>query len=201
MLERRPRSRPRSKQQHGRSRGFTLIEVLIGTIILGVGIMSLAMLVPYATENDYRSRVDTTATFVAVRQMEQILAQPISLNLTTFTDGSDDPALNAPVVVNLTDLTLGDAVGTGAPLDANGDIDFTVAPGAVPPGYARIYNVAPSGLPNNIRVNIGRYDVRWNIYQNANGIKTIIVAAQRAPLPNTVGTNFRPANMRAVQMR
>lgn len=175
------------------------MEVLFAIVILSVGVMGLAMVVPFATQNDYRTRVDTTATFVALRQLEQILAQPPGV--VTFTDGSDNPGLNAPIVVNVTDLNTADLVGSGAPLDADGNIDFTVAQGVVAPGYARIYGVAPTPVnPNgNVRVNIGRYDVRWNIYQNANGIKTVTVAAQLSPLP--AGANFLPANVRAVQMR
>lgn len=182
-----------------RSRGFTLMEVLFAIVILSVGVMGLAAVVPFATENDYRSRVDTTATFVAMRQMEQILAQPSGV--VSFTDGSDNPGVNVPIVVNVTDLNTADLVGSGAPLDANGNIDFTVALGLIAPGYARIYGVAPTPVnpDSNVRVNMGRYDVRWNIYQNASGIKTIIVAAQLSPLP--AGANFLPANLRAVQMR
>lgn len=182
-----------------RSRGFTLMEVLFAIVILSVGVMGLAAVVPFATENDYRSRVDTTATFVAMRQMEQILAQPSGV--VSFTDGSDNPGMNVPIVVNVTDLNTADLVGSGAPLDANGNIDFTVALGLIAPGYAGIYGVAPTPVnpDSNVRVNMGRYDVRWNIYQNASGIKTIIVAAQLSPLP--AGANFLPANLRAVQMR
>ncbi len=91
------------------SRGFTLMEVLFAIGILSVGVMGLAVMVPFATENDYRSRVDTTATFVALRQLEQILAQPPGV--VSFTDGSDNPGLNAPVLVNVTDL---DTTGLGA---------------------------------------------------------------------------------------
>ncbi len=182
-----------------RSRGFTLMEVLFAVGILSVGVMGLAIMVPFATENDYRTRVDTTATFVALRQLEQILAQPPGV--VSFTDGSDNPGLNAPILVNVTDLNTADLVGSGAPLDANGNINFAVAPGVVAPGYARIYGIAATPVnPNsNVRVNTGRFDVRWNIYQNANGIKTVIVAAQLTPLP--AGANFLPANVRAVQMR
>ena len=186
-----------------RSRGFTLMEVLFAIVILSVGVMGLAAVVPFATENDYRSRVDTTATFVALWQLEQILAQPSGV--TSFIDAADSTGAvtnvgGAPPGVYPIDAVTNDAFGTGAPL-LNGNIDFTVAPGLILPGYARIYTVAPTPVnPNgNVRVNIGRYDVRWNIYQNVNGIKTVIVAAQRFPLP--AGANFLPANVRAVRMR
>ena len=182
------------------SRGFTLMEVLFAIGILSVGVMGLAVMVPFATENDYRSRVDTTATFVALRQLEQILAQPPGV--VSFTDGSDNPGLNAPVLVNVTDLDTTDLVRSGAPLDpATGNIDFTIPPPPPlgTPVYYRTYTIVDPIGGNNVRVNTGTFDVRWNIYQNANGIKTVIVAAQLTPLP--AGANFLPANVRAVQMR
>ena len=182
------------------------MEVLFAIVILSVGVMGLATMIPYATKNDYRTRMDTTATFVALRQLEQILAQPITV--ASFTDGSDNPALNVPVLINVTDIDTTDAVGTGAPLDANGDINFTVAVGLLPAGYSRIYNVAPT-VGNTVRVNVGGYEVRWNIYQNANRIKTIVVAAVTQGVANALangtalppGADSRPANVRAVQMR
>ena len=181
-----------------RSGGFTMIEVLLAIGVLTVGVMGLVVLVPFASENNYRTRIDTTATFVAMRQLEQMLAQP--MNVASFVDASDDTNLNPPGTVSL-------AAG-GAQLDPNGNINFTQPVAAVLPGYRRIYRIAQAGGDENVRVNIGAYDVRWRITE-ASGVKTIVVAAMPqavataiangTPLPP--GASSLPANVRAVKMK
>src|SRR3972149_76249 len=120
MLADKKETPPRSKRQTG----FTLVETMIAIVILAAGIMSLVTLIPFATENDYRSRMDTTATFLAMQQLEKILAQPFVS--ASFTD-------DGGVTVNLT--------AGGRPL-VGGNIDFS---GTSPAGYSRTVTITSSG--------------------------------------------------------
>lgn len=53
-------------------RGFTLIEVMITSVILGVGVMGLVGLYTSSARGVGGSRVHTTATQVALQRLEQI---------------------------------------------------------------------------------------------------------------------------------
>ena len=177
----------RGKQ--ARARGFTLVETLIAIALLSVGVITLAALIPYSGKNDYRSRIDTTATFVATRELEQMLAQPFTA--ASFTDAPDDAATPATATVNL-------APG-GATLTAAGTIDFTQAQASVGAGYYRTYVIRPTAVANSVGVNSDSYDVRWKISLNANGVRTIVIAARQLALKS--GATNLPANLRAVQMK
>ena len=154
-----------------------MIETMIAIIVLGIGVMSLATLVPYATRNDYRSRIDTTATFLAMQQLEKILAQPFTA--ASFTD-------DGGVTVNLT--------AGGRPL-VGGNIDFS---GTSPAGYSRTVTITSSG---GRTVNATIYEIRWNIAQSSTtGVRTIVIASRPQAL-NLPGTTPFPANLRAVKMK
>ena len=68
-----------SKHRKGQEQGFSMVEAVVAIAMLGMGILSLVSLIPFAIKDDYRTRIDTTATFVAMREMEQILANPSAL--------------------------------------------------------------------------------------------------------------------------
>ena len=170
--------------------GFTLVETLVAIGLLAVGVVGLATLIPYATRNDYRTRIDTTATFVAMQELEQILAQPFSpsnpcgaVPAPCFMDAPDPTG--SSVVVNLAD--------GGKPLLANGNMDFT---GTAPAGYQRPYTIQPM-TGNTVKVNAMPYEIRWYI-STTNGVRTIVIAA--LPVGNVPGIVI-PANLRAVKMR
>jgi prepilin-type N-terminal cleavage/methylation domain-containing protein len=176
----------RRRSTERRSQGFTLVETLMAIVILGIGVMSLASLIPAATQNDYRSRIDTTATFLAARELEQILQQQFTA--ISFTDAPDGAG-------NAVNVNLG---AGGATLTANGEIDYSQPIGAVPAGYRRDYVIA-AGAAGTPKVNATVYDIRWSIGVNGANVKRIVISArQRNPSPGMVGI---PASIRAVKMR
>jgi prepilin-type N-terminal cleavage/methylation domain-containing protein len=61
--------------------GFTLVEVLMAIVILLVGVVAVAQLVPASVGSNSTNRNDSSALVFAQREMDQFLAQP--LNLTT----------------------------------------------------------------------------------------------------------------------
>lgn len=184
----------------GSERGFSLIETMIAIGLLAVGVMGLAVLMPTATQNDFRSRLDTTATFIATRHLEQMLAQPYVI--TTFT-GAADGLLNTAANLSLTcnpNPTAPPAADCSAGATLSGSlIDFTQAYAVVPNGYKRLYQIAASADPDAPTVNNGTYEVRWNVAETTSGVRTILVAVR--PTGDNPGAIAVPANIRAIRMR
>jgi prepilin-type N-terminal cleavage/methylation domain-containing protein len=67
-----------------REKGFSLLEMMLATIILLVGLVAIAQLVPASILLNFRNRTDSTAMVFAQREMDFMLDQP--LVSTTFTD-------------------------------------------------------------------------------------------------------------------
>ena len=67
-----------------KQRGFTLVEVLVATIVLMTGVVAVAQLVPVAVTANNVSRRDSTALVIAQRELAQMMERP--LGVFTFTD-------------------------------------------------------------------------------------------------------------------
>src|SRR6266851_448879 len=65
--------RPRTRQE-----GFSILEMMIATIILLVGLVAIAQLVPASILMNYRNRTDSSALVFAQRELDQMLDQPLS---------------------------------------------------------------------------------------------------------------------------
>jgi type II secretory pathway pseudopilin PulG len=65
-------------------RGFSILEMLLATIILLVGLVAIAQLVPASILMNYRNRNDSAALVFAQRELDMMLDQPLSSN--SFTD-------------------------------------------------------------------------------------------------------------------
>src|SRR6202140_2666515 len=73
------------KRKQWGQRGFTLIELMISTVVLLVGVVAVAELVPAAIFLNSRNRSDSSSLVYAQREMDQFLNQPVSGAL-TFAD-------------------------------------------------------------------------------------------------------------------
>ena len=92
-------------------RGFTLVEVLMAIVILLVGIVAVAQLVPASIGSNSVNRNDSSALVFAQRQMDQFLSQPLinstyseTIDTQTFLCNLGDPtqpntAVGNPVAV------------------------------------------------------------------------------------------------------
>jgi prepilin-type N-terminal cleavage/methylation domain-containing protein len=138
--------------------GFTLVELLVATVIILVGLVAVAQLVPMSALMNSNNRNDGTALVFAQHELEAMRAVP--LNQATFSDpqgvlcplGSacqlGDPSRPRQLVGSPVNA------GTGIPI-----IDFAAAPVT---GYSFTY-LDPND-PNR-----AAYDVRWAVVTTTNG--------------------------------
>src|SRR5216684_7782404 len=80
-------------------RGFSLLEMLFATIILLVGLVAIAQLVPASILLNSSNRMDSSALVFAQRELDQMLDQPMTVN--SFTDSLGNICqLGNPAVTN-----------------------------------------------------------------------------------------------------
>jgi prepilin-type N-terminal cleavage/methylation domain-containing protein len=132
--------------------GFSLLEMMLATIILLVGLVAVAQLVPASILLNYRNRTDSSALVFAQRELDQMLDQPLSS--TSFTDAlSHTCNLGNPTPTN-------SVQGTTVVPDLNNQplIDFT----STVAGYH--FNYPDPTDPNGTT-----YDVRWAVIVTGSG--------------------------------
>jgi prepilin-type N-terminal cleavage/methylation domain-containing protein len=163
----------------GGESGFTLVEMLMATVIVVVGLVAVAQLVPTSIMLNANNRSDGAALVIAQRQMEALRAVP--LTATTFTDPS---GLTCPLSTTCSVGNPGQSGAVGCsvvPFNNTPVIDFAQNP--VPPGYGYSYTDPndPLGAVN---------DVRWAVVTVTNGTngpvtgKRIIVGVFRRGMKN-----------------
>src|SRR5260370_41576994 len=141
-----------------RQRGFSLLEMMFATVILLVGLVAIAQLVPASILLNYRNRMDSSALVFAQRELDQFLDQPLSSS--SFLDALGNTCqLGNP---NVTNAAQGSTVTTfnNQTLIAFGLPNPPLAPTN---GYGFTYQDPndPSGTT---------YDLRWAVIITGNGI-------------------------------
>lgn len=168
-----------TEKKRNQARGFSMVELLVATIVLVTGILGGGLMIMMGMARDNANRVDTTATNAAQTVLEQLASVPANANPSiSITDCAATNSLNT-------------AAG-GAPLTSSGDIDFSQN---VVSGYQVNYT-----LCNNNGTQVV-YDVRWNIsgIQNQGFGKLITVSAQQYFVANQTGIGgIRPVTLRTV---
>lgn len=173
-----------------RAAGFTMIELLIAILILLIGIVSVAKLVPAAIDSNFRNRNDSTALIAAQRQLEQMASQPLDSKsgacglppASTYYFCDQDGAL---ILLGSQDTTLGASVTTqdGCPVDANGKLDFTnAAPANCDPNATVDYGLKKQWVWNPVTGTTQTVEFRWHVITwHSGGIpfrKVFIVGAR-----------------------
>lgn len=150
-----------------KQRGFTLMEVLVATIILLTGVVAVAQLVPVAVTANNVSRRDSTGLVIAQRELSQMLEQPLNGPI-TFTDALGNTcSLGDPTTPGVTQ-------GSPVVIIANRPtINFSAAPVA---GFSFT-------TPVDVEDPYGaQYDVRWAAIMDGNGTtaasRRIIISAR-----------------------
>jgi len=143
-----------SKMKKIKQRGFTLMEVLVATIVLFTGIVAVAQLVPVAVTANNNNRRDSSASVIAQRELAQFVQLPL-----TYLGPYPDALGNS---CNLGDPAQpGVTVGSPVVVIANRPtIDFSAAKVA---GYSFTAAVDPEDPYG------AQYDVRWAVITAGNG--------------------------------
>jgi type II secretory pathway pseudopilin PulG len=168
-----------------RELGFSLLEMMLATIILLVGLVAIAQLVPATILLNYRNRTDSSAMVFAQRELDFMLDQP--LVSTTFTD-----ALGVYCPLSTT-CNLGNPAPQnqvqGSPLVVVNNqtlINFSNPVGLANWSFTRQDPNDPTGAT---------YDIRWAVIVTGNGT---IVSSKRFVLGiRQVGGNgyFQPVTL------
>jgi prepilin-type N-terminal cleavage/methylation domain-containing protein len=140
--------------------GFTLTEVLLATVVLLVGLVAVAQLVPLSLFLNGANRIDSTSLVIAQREMDYLLAQPV--NQLSF---SDPQGVGCPLSVtcNLGDPTQPNVI-VGNPVVVVGStpvIDFSAS---MVTGYSFPDQYVDPNDPSG-----ATYDVRWAVITSATG--------------------------------
>lgn len=134
--------------------GFSILEMLIASAIMMVGIVSVMQLVPASLQLNTTNRLDTLATVIAQRELDQMLSQSLAVNAFTDRDG------------NVVSLGGAGSPGAAVGLDSQGaeQIDFTAptVAGFVIPAYKD---------PND--PNGATFELRWAVIPQVSGGRTI----------------------------
>jgi len=169
------------RRRYGKnSRGFSLVELLIATVILLVGLVGIAQLVPASILINQRGRLDSTSLVFAQREMDQMLVHPLTDTSFLEANGAFCPGGFC---------SLGDASSPGA-VEGNNVIwvsnrpfiDFSGAP---------VDNFSFTYTDPNDPFAV-TYDVRWAVVTTVNGSsitgKRFFVGVRQLN-----GSNFVPA--------
>lgn len=128
--------------------GFSILEMLFATIILLIGLVAIAQLVPATILMNHHNQTDSSALVFAQRELDEFLGQPIST--ASFNDSMFNFCL-------LGDPALPNTVQGGPLLSPQALIDFSAAP---IDGFSFTYPPASAvALDPTLTV----YDVRWAV--------------------------------------
>lgn len=137
--------------------GFSILEMVLASAILMVGIISVLQLVPASLQSSVGNRMDTMATAVAQRELDQMLSQPLAVN--SFVDPNTNQT-----------ISLGGVGSPGASVLMSGQsvvVDFS--PSAVPPaGFSTTYTTDSSDP------NAPSFELRWAVFPQTNNNGTVV---------------------------
>jgi len=154
------------KRRRARQRGMSLIELMIACLVLTVGALGCAVLIPIAIGTNARNRQQSNSTVIAQMTMEKITsASAGGAAALTITD-----CAGTANTINVT----GSVAGTGATVLSTGSIDFTQTQGTAgaPAGYYMNYvSCGTAGRQST-------YDVRWSVQTPSNYVELVTVSAK-----------------------
>jgi type II secretory pathway pseudopilin PulG len=142
-----------SKKRHASEDGFSLLEMVFATVILMVGLVAVAQLVPTSIRMNSVNRRDSAALVFAQRELDQMLDRKLT-EPNFFDQQGNNCNLGSSAIPN-------QVVGSPVVLDGNGRPVINFGSGQVA-GYSFLYSDPndPSGT---------FFDVRWAVITSVNG--------------------------------
>jgi prepilin-type N-terminal cleavage/methylation domain-containing protein len=156
----------RRKVKFGRQSGMSLIELMIASLVLTIGVLGCAVLIPIAIGTNGKNRQQSNSTVMAQMTMEKIMSAASA-------GGATLTLIDCAGTSNTINVT-GTTSGSGATVLSTGSIDFSQVQGGTgaPAGYYMSYvSCGTSGRTST-------YDVRWNIQTPSSYVKLLTVSAQ-----------------------
>jgi prepilin-type N-terminal cleavage/methylation domain-containing protein len=135
-------------------RGFSLLEMMLATVILLVGLVAIAQLVPATILLNSRNRTDSSALVFAQRELDQFIDQP--LFAISFSDGTGNTC----------------ALGNAAPANAVQGSPVAVINNQVVIDFTKalVTNYSfPIPYQDPTDPSGAAYDVRWAVIVTGNG--------------------------------
>jgi Tfp pilus assembly protein PilV len=173
----RNRQTPKQVKLRAEQAGFSILEMLIASAIMMVGIISVVQLVPASLQLNASNRLDTMATVIAQRELDQMLSQPLDPTKPTFKDKDGNT------------ISLAGAGSPGAPvimLGLTAQIDFTADPVAS-------FSIPAYSDPNDPTG--ATFELRWAVIPSPGSLisRRIIIGCRRTngtqlSLPVTLDT-------------
>jgi Tfp pilus assembly protein PilV len=153
------------QKERSSQRGMSLIELMIASLVLIVGVLGCAALIPIAIGTNSKNKQQSNSTVIAQMTMEKIMSLPVGTATGTMTDCAAN---------TYTINTAGSTAGTGATLLSSGAADFSQTPGGAgaPAGYYLLYTTCGTAG------RVSTYDVRWNIQTPSAYVKLVTVSAK-----------------------
>lgn len=165
-----------TQESRNNEQGMSLVELMIGMVILVTGMSALVGLIIMGIGNNNKAKTDTGSTMAAQLVLETITGKVPAPNMNVTVN---DCVGNAFII----NANPANNPGAGAQLDNTGAIDFlNQTNAAVPAGYKMLYR---SCVANGVQT---VYDVRWNILKLNDYSKVVTVSSRPAGAANANGT-------------
>jgi len=195
--------RPSSAYREGQARqqqGFSLLEFLIGMVVLTIGVGGILPLLLASITLDKKAAGDTTAVMVAEVVLEQMSSAGAN-----YTGVLPNPIQDCASPANSWSINMTDAIvgagsggaygGNGANLTNQGAIDWTQSYATIPAGYAMRYVACSTTNDNPVA-----YEVRWDVITTSSSETTkMVVISARPQISQAWAMGYiAPINMRTI---
>jgi type IV pilus assembly protein PilV len=131
-----------------RTRGFTLVEVLVSLVILSIGLLGIAKLMLFSSHSNDSAYLRSQATDLAYEMLDNMRANtaqaivPLGSYITPLTAAATDPGFTCVAAAACANLALYDVYQWKLRLNANSGL---VPAGALPNGQGSVTTAVAAG--------------------------------------------------------